>query len=137
MPELHSIRFDPPSPIAGTEFYVIVTLDSDATNDLVLPFEKQRVKIHQGGFPELRPTGPKYFALDPSPIVISVGQREGSSKLAVRPDAVDVENNKPIRFPDNLVLTYFGPFIPPGASDRSFLIGVVAVQGKSSESRAI
>src|SRR5262249_18618537 len=123
-----SIRFDPENPKAGEEFKIFVRLDEPAPTDLTLLFEKQRFKFKPapGEFPALRPTGADYFSLDPTAIKIKVGDQQGETKAAVRPNALDADDNTPVVFPDNLVFTYFAPDTQLGT--EAYVIGIARIQ---------
>jgi hypothetical protein len=102
------ITIDPPRPRVGEEFRVTVTLSGPVPAPLRLGWEKQRLQvIATSGFaPELRPTGQNYFEWQGEPITIPTDKDRGEARFIIREDAVDADD-RPVVFPDNLVLTYF------------------------------
>jgi hypothetical protein len=87
--------------------------------------EKQRIVKNTSGVPELRPTGPDYFKLDPQPIKVGAGTKSASSDpIEVRKNAMAQTGEPPVRFPEQVLFTAFGdppdrfhcvvvPILPP------------------------
>jgi hypothetical protein len=128
-----SIRFDPPAPMVGDEFRIIVRMNQPVEEEMTLLFEKQRFKFvsEPGNFPELRPTGGDYFRIDPTRIEIKEGEIEGYSTAAVRKDAIDNDDQSRIRFPDNLVFTY--GIINPSYGADAYVAGIVKIRPRPVE----
>jgi len=104
---------DPAQPSAGQRFQLTAELDQSASSDVRVLLEKQRIVKGNSGVPELRPTGPDYFALDPQPIKIQAGTNRGTSEpIEVRTNAIAQPGEPPVRFPEQLLFTAFDD--PPG-----------------------
>jgi hypothetical protein len=52
-------------------------INNAASGDTEVSLEKQRLVVSVAGIPELRPTGPNYFEVDPQPIKVSAGEKKG------------------------------------------------------------
>jgi hypothetical protein len=95
---------DPPQPKAGQSFRLTAELDQKAAADLSITLEKQRIVESAGGAPELRPTGPKYFDLDPKPIKVLAGSNRGTSEpIQVKKNPSAQQRERPIVFPEQLL----------------------------------
>lgn len=121
----------PPTAIisAGQPFQLVVEVEQGGPAPSVsISLEKQRLTVADGGFLQLRPTGPEYFATDPKPIVLANDARFAiSDPIVVRKDARDADTDKPLVYPDSLVFTAFIDSL-----SEPFIYHVVIVNGFTS-----
>jgi len=112
---LVSLKAEPPHPHAGEKFKLVVTLvEGVADTALQVTFEKHRIAVDTSGGHDLCTIQPGYFA-DGSltPIEIEMGQKEGYTEVTVLKKAMnpkcpsDMNESKPIAFPDRLIFTAF------------------------------
>jgi hypothetical protein len=106
MSKVANIFCYPEQPQAGEIFRLLVTLNDAAGADVTVLLEKQRLVASNGGFPELRPTGSKYFDKPPQPIKVSKGEKIGFSEpIVVKKNAQAEIGEPPVRFPEQVLFS--------------------------------
>jgi hypothetical protein len=122
--EITKLTCDPAEPTAGQFFRLMVELEQNAPVDIAVLLEKQRIVRSVGGQPELIPTGQEYFELDPQPIKVDGGKRQGISEpIQVRRHAQAEAGDPPVRFPEQLLFTAFGRPATRFRSEVAFISG--------------
>ena len=97
---------DPPEPLVGASFNLIVELLPRPTTDVTVFLEKQRILASGGGEPALFPTGTTYFQLDPQPILVPAGASTGRSEpISTRKNPIAPAGDPPVRLPEQLLFT--------------------------------
>jgi hypothetical protein len=107
--QIVNLTCDPPAPKAGDAFTLTVQITATQNSDVKVTLEKQRI-VSNSGTPELRPTGPNYFAsgFDPLPITVMAGSATGASQpIKVRKDASADTGDPPVIFPEHALFTAF------------------------------
>lgn len=122
-----ALSCDPPEPKAGQPFKLTVEMNEHTNIDVLITMEKQRVVRSFGGQPEVRPTGGKYFSIDPPPIEIKTATKAGTSDfIEVRIDAKGLDGDPPVAFPEQLLFTAYSPASSP-ISSTGFLSALVRI----------
>ena len=118
-----NLSCDPPENHTTEPFRLRVELEQNTSTEVTVSLEKQRLVRNIGGQPELRPTGPSYFKLDPQPIIVAAGTNKGLSEpISVRNDATAEPGEPPVHFPEQLLFTAFGD---PADRFRSVVVPIL------------
>jgi hypothetical protein len=125
-PKVLSLFCNPTQPQAGQQFTLTVALNGEATADVQVNIEKQRLIIGAGAV-QTAPTGGNYFQTDfePKPITIPNGGTAGiSSPIKIKINALsDTGAGTPIVFPDYVIFTAY-----IGSVKNGFVPLMVSVQ---------
>jgi hypothetical protein len=125
-----NLTCDRKQPKAGTPFKMTVELDRYVEGtDVSVALEKQRIITEGGGNPGLRGIAKGYFEIVPKPIIVKVGERSGTSEsIEVKIDAID-EHERPIIFPEQLLLSAQGSEEVPRTPKYRSLVVVISPPG--------
>jgi hypothetical protein len=109
-------------PNAGEPFKVYASLETAASEPLLITFEKHRVYVDTGGGHVLCIIPDGYFTDDgfPKPIEVKQGETKGSTTVTVAamaksppcPEVNPIAPQEPVVFPDRLMLTAFVAYTP-------------------------